>query len=64
MLEEFYQMYKAGRNMVELMRHKDISDHFQQFINSIEEGSKNLDRANPAYYARWRKERNMEHEHE
>ena len=58
MLEHFYQVYKAGRDMVETMRHKDISDPFQEFINSIESGTKSLDKANPAYYERWKKERN------
>tara|TARA_R110000868_G_C10972576_1_gene770512 strand:+ start:35592 stop:35774 length:183 start_codon:yes stop_codon:yes gene_type:complete len=60
MLEDFYQVYKAGRDMVETMRHKDVSDHFQNFIDSIEAGTKSLDKANPEYYTRWKKERNGE----
>ena len=50
MNEAFYQMYKAGRDMVETMRHKDLSDPFQEFINSIESGTKSLDKSNPNYY--------------
>lgn len=55
--EEFYQVYKAGRDMVENFRHKDLSHHFHNFINSVEAGSKSLDKFNPNYYERWKKER-------
>ena len=57
MNESFYQVYKAGRDMIETMRHKDLSDPFQEFINGIESGTKSLDKANPNYYERWKKER-------
>ena len=57
MNETFYQMYKAGRDMVEVMRHKDLSEPFQEFINSIESGTKSLDKSNPNYYERWNKDR-------
>lgn len=60
MNESFYEMYKAGRDMIEMMRHKDVSEHFEIFIDSIESGTKSLDKANPAYYERWKKERNSE----
>jgi hypothetical protein len=60
MIEEFYQLYKAGRAMVETLRHKDLSESFKDFIDSLEAGSKSLDKSNPAYYERWKKERNNE----
>jgi hypothetical protein len=58
MNEDFYNMYKAGRDMIELLRHKDISEPFQEFIDGIESRSKELDKLNPEYYERWKKERN------
>ena len=57
MNETFYKMYKAGRDMVELMRHKDLSEPFREFINGIESGTKSLDKSNPNYYERWKMER-------
>ena len=46
--------------MIELFRHKDVSEPFELFIHSIESGTKSLDKANPEYYKRWKKERNNE----
>ena len=60
MNELFYQLYKSGRDMVESLRHKDLSEPFQEFIEVIEAGSKSLDRSNPAYYERWKKEKNRD----
>jgi hypothetical protein len=58
MNEDFYNVYKAGRDMVETLRHKDLSEPLQDFIDSIEAGTRSLDKSNPAYYERWKKERN------
>ena len=58
MNELFYEVYKSGRDMVETLRHKDLSEPFQEFVDAIESGSKSLDRSNPAYYKRWKEERN------
>ncbi len=60
MNEDFYNVYKAGRDMVETLRHKDVSEHFRDFIDSIESGTKSLDKSNPEYYKRWKKELNGE----
>lgn len=60
MNEAFYQMYKAGRDMVEELRHKELSQHCQDFVDAIESGSKSLDKSNPKYYERWKRERNAE----
>lgn len=60
MNEGIYKLYKSGRDLVEMIRHKDLSQELQDFIESLESGSKLLDRAKPEYYDRWKKERNSE----
>jgi hypothetical protein len=60
MNELFYELYKSGRDMIEMFRHKDISEPFQEFIKSLESGTKLLDKANPELYKRWKKEIGIE----
>jgi len=57
MNDDFYNVYKAGRDMVEMLRHEDLPEPLQDFISSIERGSNSLDKANSEYYQRWKKER-------
>lgn len=56
MNESFYKMYKSGRDLVEKMRHKELHKHNRDFVNSIEANSLRLDRSNPEYFERWKKE--------
>jgi|HubBroStandDraft_2_1064218.scaffolds.fasta_scaffold454599_2 hypothetical protein len=58
MNETLYQLDESGRDIIEIFRHKDLTDSFKEFIDSIESGTKSLDKANPAYYERWKKEFN------
>ena len=57
MKETFYELYKASRDMVESRRHTKNLQPFQDFVDSIESGLKLLDKSNPIYYERWKKER-------
>ena len=60
MKESFYQIYKAARDMVEELRHKDLDPICQEFVDSNEVNCKRYDKSNPDFYTRWKKERNGE----
>ncbi len=61
-MEEFYQMYKASRDMVEQFRHKDVCSELRDFVDTQEIICKRYDKSKPECYERWKKERNNEEE--
>ena len=56
MNEAFYKMYKAGRDMVEEFRHKDLNPICREFVDTQELIANRYDKSNPDMYNRWRKE--------
>lgn len=69
MIEEFYQLYKSMRDMVEDLRHAELSEHTRTFVDTQESICKHYDKSSPDCYRRWQKEFNnkrepSEHEHD
>lgn len=69
MIEEFYQLYKSMRDMVEDLRHAELNEHTRQFVDSQESICKNYDKSKSDCYKRWQKEWNSKkennaHEHD
>ncbi len=60
MMESFYGMYKAAREMVENLRHKDLDPINREFVDTQELICKQYDRRNIDMYERWKKEWNEE----
>jgi hypothetical protein len=54
---DLYRLYKSGRDLVEEFRHKDLIPLFRDFVDTQEAIAKNIDKKNPQYYERWKKER-------
>lgn len=56
MKEAFYQMYKASRDLVEELRHRNLSPIHRDFVEQTEINCRRYDNANPDFYERWKKE--------
>lgn len=56
MNEDFYQIYKSSRDLVEEFRHMELHSIAGEYLDAQDFNNQRLDKSNPDYYNRWRKE--------